>query len=91
MHEVTREDNYAPFGLYQRLLTHGGRDFEYFEYQNNHYLVAINEYTQSTIIDVLRSQRVRVKDYNVDSVIYWWTGMNTLFQTSIFIQTWTRI
>ena len=72
-----------PFKLYQRLETHGAKDFEYFTFENNHYLVVANEYTYLTSVDAVTGAPLRVKQFNVDSVIYWWTG-------KMFVE-WQRI
>ena len=63
-----------PFKLYQRLETHGAKDFEYFTFENNHYLVVANEYTYLTSVDAVTGAPLKVKQFNVDSVIYWWTS-----------------
>ena len=70
---MTYLDNYAPYGLYQRIPTHGGRDFEYFTYKGHHYLVACNEYTRKVIYTAFYQSEYET-DYVIDSVIYWWTG-----------------
>ena len=72
-----------PFKLYQRLETHGAKDFEYFTFENNYYLVVANEYTYLTSVDAVTGAPLRVKQFNVDSVIYWWTG-------KMFVE-WQRI
>ena len=72
-----------PFKLYQRLETHGAKDFEYFTFENNHYLVVANEYTYLTSVDAETGAPMKVKEFNVDSVIYWWTG-------KMFVE-WQRI
>lgn len=64
----------GPFDLYQRIATHGGRDFEYFSFENHHYLAVANEYTIITAFDSLTAAYNQIKDYRIDSVIYWWTG-----------------
>lgn len=73
-HELTYLDNYAPYGLYQRIPTHGGRDFEYFTHDGHHYLVACNEYTKKVIYTASYQSEYET-DYTIDSVIYWWTGL----------------
>lgn len=64
----------SPFKLYQRIGTHGARDFEYFTFGGNHYLAVANEYTHVVGMDANTGRPVTVNNYNVDSVIYWWTG-----------------
>ena len=64
----------GPFDLYQRIPTHGARDFEYFTFENNHYLVVANEYTQIRTRDAMTGQPLILKDYRIDSIIYWWTS-----------------
>ena len=63
-----------PFKLYQRLKRHGARDLEYFIFKNNHSLVVANEYTYLARVDAVTGAPLRVKQFNVNSVIYWWTG-----------------
>ena len=63
--------------------THGAKDFEYFTFENNHYLVVANEYTYLTSVDAETGAPMKVKEFNVDSVIYWWTG-------KMFVE-WQRI
>ena len=72
-----------PFKLYERLEMHGAKDFEYFTFKNNHYLVVANKYTYLARVDAVTGAPVRVKQFNVDSVIYWWTG-------KMFVE-WQRI
>ena len=64
-----------PFSLYQRIGTHGARDFEYFSFDGHHYLAVANEYTQVKSMDVNTGKPVVVNDYYINSVIYWWTGI----------------
>ena len=76
-HELTYQDNFAPYGLYQRIPTHGAKDFEYFTYNGHHYLVTCNEYTRRVVYTADFRQEYE-KDYEIDSVIYWWTGKRLL-------------
>ncbi|XP_066917785.1 uncharacterized protein [Clytia hemisphaerica] len=72
-HELTYQDNFAPYGLYQRIPTHGAKDFEYFTYNGHHYLVVCNEYTRRVVYTADYRQEYQ-KDYTIESVIFWWTG-----------------
>ncbi|XP_047129042.1 uncharacterized protein LOC100199482 isoform X1 [Hydra vulgaris] len=64
----------GPFALYQSILTHGAKDFEYFMFEGNHYLAVANEYTKITSVDMVTQASVTTTLYDIDSVIYWWTG-----------------
>jgi len=64
----------SPFKLYQRIGTHGARDFEYFTFGGNHYLAVANEYTHVKSMDARTGRPITMNNYQVDSVIYWWTG-----------------
>ena len=76
---------FISFEYVQRILTHGARDFEYFSMKNNHYIVVANEFSQLiTYNTVSDPKRVSISnDYEVDSIIYWWSGR--------FFVEWQRI
>ena len=60
---------------------------EYFEMKNHYYIVVANEFSQLISYksdQITKSKRrVIVNDYEVDSVVYWWSG-------SFFVE-WQRI
>eukprot|EP00794_Sanderia_malayensis_P005492 gene5492-6177_t len=60
----------------QRILTHGAMDFEYFHYKNNHYLAVANQRSQLITYNTKSTQKnlTVTDDYEVDSLIYWWSG-----------------
>ena len=76
---------FISFEYVQRILTHGARDFEYFSMENNHYLVVANEFSQLITYNTASNpKRVSISnDYEVDSIIYWWSGR--------FFVEWQRI
>lgn len=76
---------FISFEYVQRILTHGARDFEYFSMKNNHYIVVANEFSQLITHNAASSpKRVSISnDYEVDSIIYWWSGR--------FFVEWQRI
>ena len=80
-------NQYISFEYVQRILTHGARDLEYFEMKNHHYVVVANEYSQlisyQTDMSTNSKKRVITNDYEIDSVIYWWSGR--------FFVEWQRI
>ena len=67
---------FVSFEYAQRIFTHGAKDFEYFFFRNNHYLVVANQVSQLITYNT-ESGRKNVtitNDYEVDSIIYWWSG-----------------
>ena len=78
---------YISFEYVQSILTHGARDVEHFKIKKHHYIVIANEYSQlisyETDETTKSKSRIILNDYEVDSIIYWWSG-------SLFVE-WQRI
>ena len=81
------DSRYISFEYVQRILTHGARDFEHFEMKKHHYIVVANEVSQLISYEsdpITKSKKQLItSDYEVDSVIYWWSGR--------FFVEWQRI
>ncbi|XP_078688175.1 uncharacterized protein LOC144920128 isoform X2 [Branchiostoma floridae x Branchiostoma belcheri] len=61
------------YELYQNFDTCGASDFEHFEMGGHHYLAVANQFKDVTLMGYQHSTYL-YRQYQIDSVIYWWAG-----------------
>ncbi|XP_078607721.1 uncharacterized protein LOC144879805 isoform X1 [Branchiostoma floridae x Branchiostoma japonicum] len=81
------------YELYQNFHTCGASDFEHFEMGGHHYLAVANQLKDITMTAHPHSSHV-YRQYQIDSVIYWWTGSQFIewqFIPTIGITQWESL
>ncbi|XP_066289227.1 uncharacterized protein [Branchiostoma lanceolatum] len=81
------------YELYQNFHTCGASDFEHFEMGGHHYLAVANQFKDVKLTGHPHSSHI-FRQYQIDSVIYWWVGSQFIewqFIPTIGITQWESL